>query len=447
MITDSGRPIRGFDLAGTEVGSYPAPKGFWHQKNRFFWTLGEYCFMSTGTVKIVETRDFRQLRDRGWYKGDFHAHIIHGENYYRANIQQMNFVCRAENYDWIWLSQNHSNDDYPVDACALAEYLSDERLFLRLNSEFPKNLYGHFGDIGVGPLTRKDYGPGYDEEKVTDLELALKTVYARGGLCVPVHPLYGDVVRKDPKTGRNRYGMINNELLLWLFCRPDLVPVVDFFYFAEVRAEKFWYKLLNRGYRLACSGTSDAAFDVGRSPGSDHATYAKLDRLDSDSIVKAFREGRTMVSYGGAGVIFEIDGRTSGDTLEPGPGRHVLKVDVWSDPGKKSAVEVIRNGEVFDRREFTADAEGHFGFERELVEKDDAWYVAILRKDVNKPVMRAAASPIYFRGADFRAPEVIPLPVPLPERIRERIKYLTPDETDTDEWYEELKAMLKEAGR
>lgn len=444
VITDSGRPVRGFDLAGVEVGSYPAAKGVWHEKNRFFWTLGEYCFTATGEVRIVESLDFPELRTRGWYKGDFHAHVVHGENFYHANIQQMNLVCRAERYDWIWLSQAHANDDYPVDHEKLCEFLSDERLFLRVNNEFPKNIYGHFGDVGVGPLTTRDYGPGYSEARVTNLELAEKTIYARGGLAVPVHPLYGDVVRTDKHTGRKMFGMINNELMLWLLCRPDLVPVVDFFYFPEERAEKFWYKLLNRGYTLACSGTSDAAFDVGRSPGSSHATYAKLAAVDNASIVKAFNEGRTMVSYGGAGVIIEIDGKTSGDTLAPGPATHRLRVDAYANPGQKFTLRVIRNGEVFDERTFTAPADGHFVLERAFVEKGNAWYLPML-KNAGSRNPRAAASPIYFRGPDFRPPEVVPLPRPLPRNIKERLLYLTPAEVDTDAWYDELKALLKAA--
>ena len=443
-ITDSGQPVRGFDFAGTPVGSYPAPKGVWHQKNPFFWTAGEYAFTATGEVQIVESLDFQELRRRGWYKGDFHAHVVHGENFYRANIQQMNFICRAERYDWIWLSQAHANDEFPLDHGKLCEFLSDDKLFLRINNEFPKNIYGHYGDVGVGPLSTKDYGPGYSEAKVTNLELAEKTIYARGGLAVPVHPLYGDVARTDRKTGRKTFGMINNELMLWLLCRPDMVPVVDFFYFPEERAEKFWYRLLNKGYTLACSGTSDAAFDVGRSPGSSHATYAKLGKVDNASIVKAFNEGRTMVSYHGAGVIIEIDGKTSGDKLLPGPEEHTLAVDAYADPGRRFTLRVVRNGKVFEERDFTAPADGHFSFTRKLVEKENAWYVAVL-KPADGKALRAAASPIYFRGPDFRPPEVVPLPLPLPQNIKERLLYLTPQEVDKDEWYEELKALLKAA--
>ena len=446
-ITDSGRPVRGFDFAGTEVGSYPAPKGVWHQKNPFFWTLGEYCFTATGEVKIVESLAFPELRQRGWFQGDFHAHIVHGENFYRANIQQMNFICRAEGYDWIYLSGAHANDEYPVDYWELAKFLSDDRMFLRVNNEFPKNIYGHHGNINRPPLTTKDYGPGYSEDKVTNLELAERTIYAHGGLAVPVHPLYGDVVRTNKATGRKMYGMINNELVMWLLCRPDLVPVIDFFYFPEERAEKFWYKLLNRGYTLGCSGTSDAAFDVGRSPCSSHATFVKqTGGISGESLVKAFYEGRTMVSYRGAAVVMEIDGKTSGDKFEPGESVRRLKVDAYADPGRKMTLRVIRNGEVFEEKTVVAPADGKFSIARDLVEKGNAWYVAVLKEAGNR-CPRAAASPIYFRRADFKAPEVVPLRLPLPKHIKERILYLTPAETDSDAWWDELKGLLKDAAK
>ena len=446
VVTDDGAPVRGFDFAGTAVGGHAAPKGVWHSPNRYFWTLGEYCFTATGEVRIAESLEFPELRRRGWYKGDFHAHVVHGENFYRANVQQMNFVCRAERYDWIYLSGAHANDEYPVDHWELAKYLSDGKLFLRVNNEFPKNIYGHFGNLNRPPLTTRDYGPGYDMERVTNLEFAERTIYAHGGLAVPVHPLYGDVVRTDKATGRKMFGMINNELMLWLLCRPDLVPVVDFFYFPEERAERFWYRLLNRGYTLGCSGTSDAAFDVGRSPCSSHATFAKLDRIDGDALVRAFNEGRTMVSYHGAAVVPEIDGKTSGDTFAPGEAVRRLRVDAYADPGRKMTLRVIRNGAVFAEETVVTPPGGKFTLARDLVERENAWYVAML-KDAGSSAPRAAASPIYFRGKDFRPPEVVPLRLPLPAHIKERLLYLTPQEVDTDAWHDELKRLLKEAAR
>ena len=447
VVTDSGSPVRGFDVAGVQVGSMKTAKGVWHERNRYFWTLGEYCFTATGEVKVVEMRNFCELRERGWYKGDFHAHIIHGEDFYKANLQQMDFICRAEGYDWIYLAGRHSNDGYPVDYMKLAEHLSDDGLFLRVNNEFPKNIYGHFGSVNCPPLAPKDFGPGYREDKVTNLELAEKTIYAQGGLAIPVHPIYGDVVRENPKTGRKTYGMINNELMMWLLCRPDMVPVVDFFYFPEDRAEKFWYKLLNKGYTLACSGSSDASFDVGRTPGSSHATFAKLGKIDGVSLVEAFRAGRTMVSYYGNAVLLDVDGHTSGDKLLPGEEKHRMKVDAYAEPGNKFLVRVVRNGDVFAEKEFVAPEDGKFSFDFEFAEKENAWYVATLRsvrKD-GKTSIVSAASPIYFRGPDFKPPEVVPLPLPLPQNIKERLLYLTPEEVDTDEWYDELKKMLKDA--
>ena len=120
-------------------------------------------------------------------------------------------------------------------------------------------------------------------------------------------PIYGDVVRTHPVTGRKMFGMINNELMLWLLCRPDLVPVVDFFYFPE-------------------------------------------DRVDGPSIVEAFNAGRTMVSYYGDAVLFEVDGETSGAKLEPGDRVRKMKVDAYAHPGGDYLVRIVRNGEVFEER-------------------------------------------------------------------------------------------------
>ena len=124
-----------------------------------------------------------------------------------------------------------------------------------------------------------------------------------------------------------------------------------------------------------------------------------------------------------------------------------MKVDAYAEPGNCFIARVVRNGEVFAEREFVAPADGKFSFDVEFAEKENAWYVATLRsvrKD-GKASIVSAASPIYFRGPDFTPPEVVPLPLPLPQNIKERLLYLTPEEVDTDAWYDELKQMLKDA--
>ena len=143
-------------------------------------------------------------------------------------------------------------------------------------------------------------------------------------------------------------------------------------------------------------------------------------------------------------MILEIDGKTSGDKLLPGDATRKMTVDVFADPGRKFTIRVVRNGETFAEETFTAPTNGHFVLTRDVVEKENAWYVAML-KNAGSRSPRAAASPIYFRGPDFRPPEVLPFPKPLPQNIKERLLYLTPEEVDKDEWYEELKALLKKA--
>ena len=125
-------------------------------------------------------------------------------------------------------------------------------------------------------------------------------------------------------------------------------------------------------------------------------------------------------------------------------GEKVVHLIVTKDAaGKYEGLMLWRWGSPEKVTDFKV-ADGKFSLERDLVEGDTAWYVAVL-KDAESHALRAAASPIYFRGADFKPPEVVPLRLPLPKRIKERILYLTPEETDADAWWDELKGLLKEA--
>ena len=79
-ITDSGTPVRWFDLAGTPFGGAEVSRPVWHEKSTSFWTRGSYAFSAAGRPEVREEPYWPELRERGWFKGDFHAHLIHGEN-------------------------------------------------------------------------------------------------------------------------------------------------------------------------------------------------------------------------------------------------------------------------------------------------------------------------------------------------------------------------------
>lgn len=302
-IADCDQPVHFFDLRGNPYGAAETPPGTWNERNAFYWTRGEYAFTATGRTEVTPAfPDFPEIRRAGWFKGDFHAHIIHAENTYCGNLQMSAALAKMEHYDWIYFSSDYANDGDVADYHALAEHLSEPGFLLRVNSEFPKNHYGHVGNIGIGPVT-----DDFDCEKISNFELAEEYIYNRGGVAIPVHPLFDDGIRTSPD-GRQYSWMSGKEVMLWLLCKPELLPVLDLFYFDDTpQSESFWYMLLDRGYRIGCCATSDAAFDVGRTPGCGRgATYVKLDALNEKSIVAGFNARRTMASFDGCCLLYQL---------------------------------------------------------------------------------------------------------------------------------------------
>lgn len=60
---------------------------------------------------------------------------------------------------------------------------------------------------------------------------------------------------------------------------------------------------------------------------------------------------------------------------------------------------------------------------------------------------KAAASPVYFRGGDFVAPEILPFPRPFPKDLREYISYLNYGELTDVSTIDKIAEMIKRASK
>lgn len=436
-VADDGKPVRWFDLAGTPFGGAEINKPCWHENSTNFWTRGPYAFSAAGTPSVQMEPFYPELRERGWFKGDFHAHLIHGENIYRGNLPLFAFAARAEHYDWLWCSSRFANDGDVTDCRRLAERLSDERFLLRLNAEFPKNWRGHVGNLGVEPIT-----VGTDTEQVTNFELVRHYIASRGGVAIPVHPLYNDVIREE--NGRSFSWMTGKEVFLWLLCAPEMMPCLDLFYNDDTPgAAEFWYMLLNRGYRIGCTATSDAAFDVGRTPGSGRgATFVRMESLTESALLQGLRERRTVVSWDGAVVLLEIGGRSSGDLIPPDGTALPVVLTVYERPGKEIELKLIRNGACVGMFRETVPPGGKLTFETEIAERENCWYLAELREAGKPDRIRSAASPVYFRDERFREPEILPAPSSFSREFLDYMKFLPIEELMNPETFDRYRDFL-----
>ncbi len=426
-ITDDGKPVRWFDISGKNYGEYTPPTPMWTVHSTNCWTNSLYAFTATGEVDIKVMPRHPYLREQGWYKGEPHNHLFHYEGHYVGNPQQSSFIGKAEGYDWLCFSQGYGNDGLYNDYYALADYLSDENNLFIINEEFPKNRSNHFVCLGA-TSTRVEL----DMNILTSLEAADRYIWQRGGITIPVHPFEGH--------------MSFRQMPLWLNCAPEKVTCLDFFYhdsYPKKYTDDYWFMLLNRGYTIGCFSTSDGAYDVGRTPGSDRGcTYVKLDSLSEASIVEGIKKGRTMVSYNYGAILFSIDEHISGDILYPDGKMRTLKAKAFWRKDKSGYIRIVRNGVDIKKVPVSfTDDEAAVDFEMPISENENSWYVAYLETEDGKP--RGVASPIYFRNESFRAPKVIPLPKNIPEEMLQMFESLEPNDLARPELLDEVAAMLE----
>ena len=411
-IRGGAEPVRWFDAAGRPYGGRDdVPPEIWHQKNRRYWTSGDFAFSAApGECQLTARADgyapatFKRVLQTGrqdelkvaltplfdpaaagWFKGDFHAHGVHGEKLYDVNIPMIAFILRAEHYRWFYLSSGFSNDGVCVDAASVAGVESGPDLLLSLNSEYPKTAGGHVGNIGIAPPAKQLPYPRYANVEAIKADIA-----EQGGAAVPVHPLCGH--------------MRSKELPLILLGAPELICGFDFYTSWNAASEATWALFLNKGYRLCRTATSDAAFDLGRTPGTMGATYIHPadGRLSRDGIVEAFKSGRTTLSWNGALLLFTVDGATCGTTFPSGAAARNAVLTLHDTPGEKRVVTVTRNGEVFKRFPVRVSEAGRADVAFTLYEREKAWYAATCAS-AGKPEQVVAATSAFYFG-DWRTP-------------------------------------------
>jgi carboxypeptidase family protein len=430
LITDSSGSIRWFDINGNPYGGREDVKpGTWHQKTKRYWTDGDFafsvmpgkvkiivkrigCFTETLTVAVSKEETVKvdaklkrivNMKELGWFRGDFHAHCAHGEDIYKVNVPFAAFVLRAEGYDWFYLSTDHNNDGLEVDNRRIAEEQNSTDLFLKLNSEYPKTINGHIGNVGITP---KGYMHG---SRYSNLELIREEIFKKGGIAIPVHPLFGRHERDD--SGRSIYPMAYKELPITLLAAPEMIQGIDLYYTNwRPQGEKLWTVLLNKGYRLCCTATSDAALDLGRTPDTMGSTYVYLGKTQPSrtNIIEAFQKGRTSVSWKGASIVFSIDNQICGydfNITDAKPKK--AQVTVYDQPNVKANISIIRNGKLFKEFETTIPVSGKVTFTFDIVEETNAWYRAVYTSQEEKLTIRAATSPFYFTKGERIKPSIV----------------------------------------
>ena len=388
-----------------------------------------------GEARTLDLRLQRRtpLRRLGWVTGDSHVHMIHGERTVTIDFPFAALSARAEGLDYMALAQQWNLPRITPEALdAACQGVSTDDFMLTWNLEAPKNFWR--GDVShcaghgwtVGMRGRTADGRDAIEELLAmsawDYE-SEKTPYANFEIQALIHSLGGIVSYTHPHrwwSGKwggkggfpiEEHKFVSNmaqELPFDTVAGPtyDTIDVLMQTGEREVNRKglALWFMLLNHGYRIAGTGSSDATFDNpgGGIPGAIRI-YTRVDGPPTlRRIAAAMKQGRNFVTSGPL-VRFEIGPHQVGDVVPVnGPAKLQAHIRAWASgqAGEHlSQVELIRNGEVV-RRFDTKDPAFESSFDVE--ESETAWY--LVRCYGSSDAQVAITNPIYFQSPSYRAP-------------------------------------------
>ena len=376
------------------------------------------------------------LRSRGWFAGDSHVHMLHGERTVPVSFDYVALTAKAEDLQYMCLAQAW-NIDEPTPERLEAELArrSTPDCFLTWNLEAPKNYYkgdagrclGHCWNLGVRGRTPESRDViqmlmaasawDYESSKPTFANFeSHQLIHDQGGVACYTHPArwwMGPWGGQGgyPKMDRMRVSNLAVELPLDTLLGPtydglDLITgpgEVE----ANAKAFQIWSLLLNHGYRIAATGSSDSCFDRpgGGVPGTPRTYTLVPGKFSLAKAARAIAAGRTFVTTGPL-LIASLDGNPPGSELASRAKTRVLSVEAWASgrsSGGLARIEVLRNGKAW--RELmleTKPASVQTNFA--ILEHETSWYcVRVFGPDRQTAVSGA----FYFADKSYRPPRAV----------------------------------------
>ena len=374
------------------------------------------------------------MRARGWFAGDSHAHMIHGERTLPVTFDQVALTIRAEDLHYFSLAHAWTLEKPTPEALDKElKSRSTPDCVLAWNIEAPKNYYkgdagrclGHCWSMGmrgrlpggesVIPILQEASAADYESDKPSFANFeSHRLIRAQGGAVSYSHPLrwwLGAWGGRGgyPQVEKMRVSNMAVELPLDTLLGPTYdgldVMTSSGEMGANGKAFELWCLLLNHGYRLAPTGSSDACFDRpgGAMPGSAR-TYTFLNgEFSLPTLARSLAAGHNVVTTGPL-MIPMLDGHPPGTVLRADGKEHSLQIEAWAsgaDTNGLKRLELFRNGLTNRTVQFKGLTTA-FRTNLMVKETETAWYC--VRLTGNDGRQRAISGAFYFEGADYAPP-------------------------------------------
>lgn len=376
------------------------------------------------------------LRSDGWVCGDNHVHMKHGESVIETDFAFVGLSARAEALDYMSVAQQWNVASVtPAGLSQALAAVATPDCTLAWNMEAPKNYWmgdvshcmGHGWTLGVSDTGPDGTDPiqelfamsagDYQKEKVPTPNFESHAyIHAAGGVVSYTHPCR---IWRGQWGGKNGFPVqtekfVSNmaqELPFDTVAGPtydsiDILMQTGEHVVNEL-GQRLWFMLLNQGYRIAATASTDATFDnPGRAVPGAVRVYTRIDgAVETRKVASAMKAGRNFVTSGPL-VQFTIGSHNLGGVLHvSGRDTHRASIKVWAS-GKPSEfltrIEVIRNGEIYNSYTLT-ERPRQYDLTLDIRESDNAWY--IVRCFGSSADQVAITNPIYFETPAYRVPE------------------------------------------
>ena len=324
---------------------------------------------------------------RRWYKGDFHVHSVESGDA-TATFDQISTLARQRGLDFVNLS-DHNTSSHLALAAEAQKTLTD---VLLLRGAEITTYAGHGNAVGLA--TYIDHRIGFMGRSI---EAVLADVEAAGAIFIVNHPTLDlgenclGCPWEHPTTPWDKVAGIEIITGKWDVVERLFVP----------SAIAKWDELLAEGHRIAAIGGSDdhragTGTGITDTPLGSPTTLVLADELSEAAIMKAIKEGRTIVQLKGPDdpfVEIKIGTAEIGDTTTAG----TAEVAAHVSGGSGHFLQLWRDGEKLEQVEVTSD-DFRKTFEDEPGKGIERRYRVELINDANNRVV--VTSHIYVTGTD-----------------------------------------------
>ncbi len=333
----------------------------------------------------IPMRRWTNWNQKGWYTGENHFHANYNGSYYQRPPDSLDWL-RAEDLNAANMIVANSEGAFVHDKeffKGTVDPASKPNFLLYWGQEYRNSdPLGHMAFLNIKRQVPPSFTSVVGSNSSYDYPLntmAAIEARAQGGLVVYVHPMSSPLT--DPMDSNLGAKEAPLTAALGAMDAIDILPYGP-------AAYEMWYRLLNCGFKIAPGAGTDVFTNwrgINRIPGGARQYVDTGSAYSWQRWIDRYREGRAFVTNGPL-MTFTVNGQGPGTTLDAAKARIVVEV---STQVPVDTIEIIRNGEVIERRPVPVTSLAH-RIEREVDAAESAWFAA----RVSGPATRGYANDV-----------------------------------------------------